>query len=223
MTNAQMTVDRNAITLQADALDLDTLLPDINWDMDFEDHFPALAASGRHVARQADITLASAADLDLDFGGQYDLDLGPSDGIGSNDFELGLNFGGDARTPSAFGDDADESVEMGRDAAASRRPRDSLASHLIGKGDMDMDVDLELMSRASRAPSEQPFHADMDLGLGPDTTMDLGDFGISFGGGDDQPMSEREKTPGQTRSPSKYRFHLPVSCVTDINSSLPAI
>lgn len=199
MTNAQMTVDRNAITLQADALDLDILLPDINWDMDFEDRLPHTQASGRHVARQADITLASAADLEFDLADRYELDLGPSDGIGSQDFELGLDFGGGPR--SATGE-ADESVEFGRDAAPMRRARDSLASHLLGKGDMEMDVDLDLMSRGSRAPSEQPFNADMDLGLGPDATMDLGDFGISFGG-DDHPMSDREKTPGQTRSPSE--------------------
>lgn len=207
MTNAQMAVDRNAITLQADALDLDTLLPDINWEMDFEDRLPAPTASGRHVARQADITLVSAADLDIDLGGQYELDLGPADGIGSQDFELGLDFGGGARTPSALGEDPDESVEVGRRAASMRHARDSLASHLIGKGDMEMDIDIELTSRRSRAPSEQPFNSDMDLGLGHEP-MDLGDFGITFGGGEDQPMSEHEKTPEQTRSPSECLLRL---------------
>ena len=31
MTEEQLTVNRNAITLQANTLDLDALLPDINW------------------------------------------------------------------------------------------------------------------------------------------------------------------------------------------------
>lgn len=37
MTEDQLAVNRNAITLQGGNIDLDILLPDINWDVDFED------------------------------------------------------------------------------------------------------------------------------------------------------------------------------------------
>jgi cohesin complex subunit SCC1 len=193
-----MAVDRNAITLQTDALDLDLLLPDINFDIDFEERLAA-PRGGRHVVRPADVTLATADDQFLADTG-YDLDLGPSDGIGSQDFELGLDFG--ERSSERGYDDADESVELPRDAAQPRRARDSLASHMLGRDDMDADFDL--MSRRSRAPSEHPFDADMDLDLGAGAGLDLGDLGISFDGGADVPMmSDREKTPEQTRSPSE--------------------
>jgi len=86
------------------------------------------------------------------------------------------------------------SVEMGRDAAG---PRDSLGSHLIGRGDLDLDMDLLSNRSKSRDPSEHPFGADVDMDFGPDLGgMDL-DLGVDFG---DHPLTDREKTPGQTRS-----------------------
>lgn len=110
--------------------------------------------------------------------------LGPSDGIGSQDFlDLGLNFG-----------DADEtmSVEVGRDAAPMRGPRESLDSHLLGRG-LD-DFDMLSNSVRSREASEHPFAPDVDMGFGLDAgDMEI-DLGLDFG-----PMnSDREKTPGAT-------------------------
>ncbi|KAG1809338.1 Rec8 like protein-domain-containing protein [Suillus subaureus] len=194
MTEDQLAVNRNAITLQSGNLDLDVLLPDINWDIDFEDRIAE--PQGHHVARQADITLQTADDLqfDLDDPG-YGFDLGPSDGIGSQDFgelDLGLDFGDG---PVSV---IDGGVEVGRDAPTPRSARESLDSRMMGKGGEGEDF----FSNRSREPSEHPFGADMDvdMGFGPDMGgMDI-DLGIDFG---DRPLSDREKTPEQTRSPSR--------------------
>ncbi|KAL4078416.1 Rec8 like protein-domain-containing protein [Scleroderma yunnanense] len=194
MSEDQLAVNRNAITLQGGNLDLDVLIPDINWDIDFEDRIAE--PQGHHVARQADITLQTAEDfqLDLDDPG-YGFDLGPSDGIGSQDFgelDLGLDFGDGPLSV------VDESIEVGRDAPTPRSARESLDSRMMGGTEKDADI----FSRASRAPSEHGFGADMDIDMpfGPDVGgMDI-DLGLDFGDG---PLSEREKTPGQTRSPSR--------------------
>ncbi|THH15656.1 hypothetical protein EW146_g4851 [Bondarzewia mesenterica] len=197
MTEDQLAVNRNAITLQAGGLDLDVLLPDINWDIDFEDR--VVQPQGHHVARQADITLATADDLQFDFDDQgYGFDLGPADGIGSQDYELdlGLDFGDGPLSVS--GRDYDNmSVEVGRDAPPPREARQSLDSHLLGR--RGADTDLDILSQRSRDLSEHPLGADMDIDFGPDIGMDI-DLGLDFG---DNPLSEREKTPGQTRSLSR--------------------
>jgi len=180
-------------------------------DIDFEDRIAE--PQGHHVARQADITLQTTDDLhfDLDDPG-YGFDLGPSDGIGSQDFgelDLGLDFGDG---PVSV---VDGSVEVGRDAPTPRSPRESLDSRMFGKGGEGDDF----FSHISREPSEHPFGADMDvdMGFGLDTGgMDI-DLGIDFGDG---VLSEREKTPEQTRSPSrmcKLCFILyPLRCLSDV-------
>ncbi|KAI5983524.1 hypothetical protein EDC04DRAFT_2914906 [Pisolithus marmoratus] len=56
MTEEQLTVNRNAIMLQEGNLDLEVLIPDINWDINFEDR----------IARQADITLQTTDEFQLD-------------------------------------------------------------------------------------------------------------------------------------------------------------
>lgn len=145
---------------------------------------------------------------------QYDFDeagygdLGPADGIGSQDYDvdLGLDFGDGPLsthdTLSIEGRDRDlddsSSVEIGRDAHAPRAARESLGSHLMGRGG---DADLDLLSVRSRQVSEDPFGADMamDIDFGPDLGVDV-DLGLTF---DDQPLSEGQKTPGQTRSLSR--------------------
>ena len=148
MTEDQLAVNRNAITLQGNQLDLDALIPDINWDLDFDDQI--VQPGGQHIAKAADITLATAEDYQFDFDDPgYGFDLGPSDGIGSQDYdiELNLDFGdapatpAAAATPSRIDDDDDMSVEVPRDRAASRAPRDSLASHLLGpRGADELDL-----------------------------------------------------------------------------------
>ncbi|KZT10731.1 uncharacterized protein LAESUDRAFT_741159 [Laetiporus sulphureus 93-53] len=200
MTEDQLAVNRNAITLQGNNLDLDAFLPDIHWDMDFDDR--PVQPGGQHIAKAADITLATADDFKfgLDDPG-YGFDLGPSDGIGSNDYEpLGIDFGegplSEHQGESHFGDDS-MSIEVGRDAVAPRAPRDSLDSHLLGKP--GADTDLDLMSVRSREASEHPFGGDMDLDFGPDAGgMDI-DLGLSF-----EPFNEQAATPRTPRlTPSR--------------------
>ncbi|KAI0690110.1 Rec8 like protein-domain-containing protein [Cytidiella melzeri] len=188
MTEDQLAVNRNAITLQGNNLDLDALLPDINWDINYEER--STQPGGQHIARTADITLATAEDFQYDLG--FD-DLAPPD-IGSNDFEeldLGLDFGdgpvsvrGGSVVPHSEAEDSMD-VEIGRDAAPVRPARESLASQLLGRRDMDLDLD-ELSYR-SREASEHPFVADMSIDLHPELG-DL-DLGLDFGDGE-RPLSE---------------------------------
>jgi cohesin complex subunit SCC1 len=165
-------------------------------DIDFEDR--EIQPQGQHMARQADITLTTADDLQygVDDNG-YGFDLGPSDGIGSQDYEvdLGLTFGDEPTTPRDRSEVDDMSVEVGRDAAPQRAPRESLDSHLLKQAGDELDV----FSHHSRAPSEHPFGDDMDFGFGPDAGLNI-DLDLDFG---DRPMSEGGKTPEQTRSPSR--------------------
>ncbi|KAI0072661.1 hypothetical protein K474DRAFT_1628650 [Panus rudis PR-1116 ss-1] len=193
MTEDQLAVNRNAITLPGNNLDLNALIPDINWDVDFENR--VVQPGGQHIARTADITLATVGDFQMDFDEpNYGFDLGPSDGIGSQDFDidLGLDFGDGpvsaAGEPTRTGGDDDESMEMEvgrRDAGPARTARESLASHLLGPGTIEEDI----LSRRSREASEQPFGGD---DFGPDLgDMDI-DLGLSFG---DRPISEPPQTP----------------------------
>jgi cohesin complex subunit SCC1 len=155
--------------------------------------------SAERNTRQANITLTTTDDLQygVDDNG-YGFDLGPSDGIGSQDYEvdLGLTFGDEPATPRERSEVDDMSVEVGRDAAPLRAPRESLESHLLKQG----GDELEMLSHHSRAPSEHPFGGDdMDFGFGPGETLNL-DLDLDFG---DRPISEGGKTPEQTRSPSR--------------------
>ncbi|OJT10264.1 Cohesin subunit rad21 [Trametes pubescens] len=200
MTEDQLTVNQNAITLQSNNFDLDALLPDLDWDTaDFESR--DVQPGGQHIARAADITLGNADfTFDLEDTG-YGFDLGPSDGIGSQDYDIDLNldFGdgpapADRATPRT--EDDEMSVEVGRDAAAPRPFRESLGSHLLGAHEGEGDFDM--LSVRSRAQSENPFGGpDIDMGFGPDAGgMDV-DLGISFG---DEPLSDHAPTPHLTPS-----------------------
>jgi len=222
LTEDQLAVNRNAITLPTSNLDLDILLPDINWDIDFEDR--EIQPQGHHMARQADITLTTADDLQfgVDDSG-YGFDLGPSDGIGSQDYEvdLGLTFGDEPVTPHERSEADDMSVEVGRDAAPLRPPRESLDSHLLKQtGD-----ELDLLSHHSRAPSEHPFGGDMDFGFGPEGGLNI-DLDLDFG---DRPISEGGKTPEQTRSPSRASSvlselsEIPVTPPADVAMAEPVV
>ncbi|KAI8972255.1 Rec8 like protein-domain-containing protein [Trametes punicea] len=195
MTEDQLTVNQNAITLQSTNLDLDALLPDLDWDTaDFESR--DVQPGGQHIARVADITLGTAdLQFDLEDVG-YGFDLGPSDGIGSQDFDIDLHidFGdGPAAAGTPRSEEEEMSVEVGREAVAPRAFRESIDSHIIGARSAEGD----LLSVRSRAESENPFAADIDMGFGPDVGgMDV-DLGISFG---DEPLSEHAPTPRLTPS-----------------------
>ncbi|KAI6006396.1 hypothetical protein EDC04DRAFT_2611469 [Pisolithus marmoratus] len=79
MTEEQLAVNCNAIMLQGGNLDLDVVIPDINWDIDFEDCITK--PQGHHIAWKANITLQTANEFHLDLDDpSYGFDLGPSDG-----------------------------------------------------------------------------------------------------------------------------------------------
>lgn len=185
MTEDQLAVNRNAITLQGNQLDLDALIPDINWDMDFDDQI--VQPGGQHIAKAADITLATAADYQFDFDDPgYGFDLGPSDGIGSQDYEpLGIDFGegtGAAEERRSEVEDDSMSVGVGRDAARSLSGRESMDRQFFGGPAADIDI----ASVRSRAPSARPFD-DIDMDFGADI-----DLGISF---DPMPLPVPEPGP----------------------------
>ncbi|TFK68712.1 hypothetical protein BDN72DRAFT_841510 [Pluteus cervinus] len=198
MTEDQLAVNKNAITLQPGGLDLDLLLPDVNWDLDFEDR--PLQPQGHHQAHVDDITLRTADEY-----GQLDLadgfDIGPSDGIGSHDFnavDLGINWGNEPLSSSSqVGEhdamSVDESIGVGRDAG--HRP-----GSVDGQFTMRNSLDNFSLKGPSRPASEEPFAIDVDMDLPDFGGMDLGDLGIGF---EPIPIPEQEGTPGQTRSSSR--------------------
>ena len=167
--------------------------------MDLDDR--ALQTTGQHQARVDDITLRTADDFQR-FDAIDAFDLGPADGIGSQDFndlDLGINWGDEPQLSSEREDNdermsIDGSIGVGRDAASRA---ESVGSHLFG-GKHTLDIDLMSHMSGSRAPSEHPFGADMDVDM---AGVDLGDFGIGF----DEPMIVEpvEKTPEETRSLSR--------------------
>ncbi|KAI0030791.1 Rec8 like protein-domain-containing protein [Vararia minispora EC-137] len=202
MTEEQLNASSNAITLQPGGLDLDVLLPDMDWGVDFQDR--VVQPQGHHVARQADITLADdeLAYAMSDHG--LDPDLGLPDGIGSQDFEidLGLDMADGPLTPApassvrAPSEDS-MSIGVGRDAATSRAPRQSLGSRFLGEQDVDMDV----FSHHSRQPSREPdaFGFGDDFGVadfGGDMNIDLG---LDLENPEQEDMTIA-KTPEQTHS-----------------------
>lgn len=171
-------------------------------DLDFE-HRPLLS-QGHHQAHVDDITLRTADDLNqLDFSESFD--IGPSDGIGSQDFydvDLGINWGNQPAVRSNLLDkededmSVDESVGVGRDAH-----NEFVDSHFFERGPADMDIDLQSLKPSSRAPSVHPFGGEMDLDLQGLDAVDLAVLGIGFDAMPN-PEPERGATLGQTRSPS---------------------
>lgn len=165
----------------------------------------SLHASGQHQARVDDITLRTADDFHR-FDALDTFDIGPADGIGSQDFndlDLGINWGDEPLTSSdRLGDQmsVDGSIGVGRDAMSHAG---SIGSHLFPEKHT-LDVDLLSHPSASRAPSEHPFGADMDVDM---AGVDLGDFGIGF----DEPIAVEppEKTPEETRSLSRACKSIP--------------
>ncbi|THU95366.1 hypothetical protein K435DRAFT_779041 [Dendrothele bispora CBS 962.96] len=204
MTEEQLVANKNAITIQATAFDLDLLMPDPNWLNDLEER--PVQSHGQHQAHIDDITLRPTDTFEPFDYPQDNFDLGPSDGIGSQDFlDLGLDFGDGPVQDEEQNQDSmsvDGSVGVGRDAGAHL---DSIDAQFM---DQDLGNDLDMLSHKSmsREPSEHPFGADMNVDVPDFGGIDLGDFGIGFEDGDinmNGLPEEGEKTPGQTRSPSR--------------------
>lgn len=181
-------------------------------DFDFEVSKP----SGQHVARAADITLASANDFQFGFDDPgLDFDLGPEDGIGSQDLDmdLGIDFGDEPAAQEADQtrpEDESMSVEIGRrDDHALGSPRISLNSHVLGNEMADLDA----LTARSRAVSEKPFGDDLDVDFGGDLGMDL-DLGLDFGDGTTGDITAGDISLGMNRerSPSRVCKSPKISC-----------
>ncbi|CAE6483748.1 unnamed protein product [Rhizoctonia solani] len=193
MTEDQLQVPRNAITLSGDGIDIDLLMPDMNWDLDF---VVSQVSGTQNLARPGDITLANVGDITLaldDTG--YGFDLGPLDGIGSQDidFDLGLDLDGDKAlsTKDADGDET-MSLEAPRDAPAPRSARESLASAFLGRG----DDDLERLTQRSRSKTrELTLEPENTTGFDLGMDLDIGGLegGLDLGIGFDEPAA---LTPG---------------------------
>lgn len=187
-----------------------TLNVGFNRDQDFQ--YRPTPLQGQHIARRADVTLAAFDDFQMEYAGYYDLDLGPDDGIGSQDYALPLDFGpqpGAEEPAEGFQapgpEDEPMSVEVGREAPPPRAPRESLDSRLLGRGRDDLDI----LSAVSRAVSEQP--DDFGLGAG-DMTIE----GLTFDDDALPVVSDREKTPGQTTRACRFNSSL----ITSHHSSI---
>ncbi|KAF8993721.1 Rec8 like protein-domain-containing protein [Cyathus striatus] len=210
MTEDQLVINKTAITLQAGDIDLDILLPDVNWDMDFEDR--PLQPQGHHQAHIDDITLRTADDFQhFDLNDPFD--IGPTDGIGSQDLDLGINWD-EHSDKDAFsrGRNLDEmsvdgSVGVARDAASRR---DSIASIFRDQEQAGMDIDDVSNHSKSRELSET-FAGDMNMDFPDLEGMDLGEWGVGF---EDPGLQIGEKTPRQTRSPSRASSPLTEAPVT---------
>ncbi|CAK5281508.1 unnamed protein product [Mycena citricolor] len=179
MTEDQLAVNKNAITLQGNAVDLDLLIPDIDWHANFGRPQPA---QSNHQAHIDDITLRTAADPFSNFDLNDPFDIGPLDGgIGSQDFlDTGLDFGDSEKPDEDDGMSVNDSIGVGRDLVAGDE------SFGLNR---DENMDLDIFSQHSRAGSEHPFGMDME--------MDVPEFDLGINFGD---VDEREKTPEQTRS-----------------------
>ncbi|KAF5370811.1 hypothetical protein D9758_001863 [Tetrapyrgos nigripes] len=201
MTEEQLVANKNTITIQANAFDLDLLMPDPNWLADIEER--PVQVHGQHQAHIDDITLRPTDIFDPFDYPQDNFDLGPSDGIGSQEYlDLELTFDEPLPDEEQNQDSmsVDGSVGVGRDAVHL----DSIDAQFMDRGGMDYDM-LSNKSR-SRDPSEHPFGPDMNVDMPDFDGIDLGELNIGFGDDDvnmDGLPKEGEKTPGQTRSPSR--------------------
>lgn len=163
--------------------------------MDFEER--PVREHGHHQAHIEDITLPSANNFDH-FGAMDPFDIGPTDGIGSQDFadlDLGINWGAEP-VQNSDAMSVDGSVGVGRDAGSVHESFD--LPHLNGiKGDKS---DLHSIRSFSRDPSEQPLLPAMDMDFPDFGGMDLGDLGIGF----DKPVDEPR--PSSSRACESYRL-----------------
>jgi len=161
-------------------------------DLDFEER-PA-RQHGHHQAHVEDITLPSGNNFDQ-FGAIDPFDIGPSDGIGSNDFadlDLGINWGEEQQqTSDAMS--VDGSVGVGRDAVSIHGDIDM--AHLNG---MQKELDMQSIRSRTRELSEQPFLDPLDQDFPDFGGMDLGDLGINF----DKPLEDEDLELPPAKDPS---------------------
>ncbi|EAU88361.2 Rad21 protein [Coprinopsis cinerea okayama7 len=200
LTEDQLNVNTTTITLQANTIDVNLVLPDDNWDMGFIDR--PLRDSGHHQAQIEDITLPLTNGLDH-FGTFDNFDIGPSDGIGSQDFQdidLGIDWDGAPARENEDGMSVDhESIGVGRDAASVHSMR-SFHLNGISKG---IDLDMQSIRSLSRDPSEPPFQSQMD--------MDFPDFGgmdlelPDTPAADDNPLPDTNVEPKPVRKPRERK------------------
>jgi cohesin complex subunit SCC1 len=155
----------------------------LNRATDYEDR--PLPKQGHHQAHVDDITLRNVTDTFQNFDNNDPFDIGPSDGIGSQDFlDLGLDWG-DGEKPSENDEmSVDGSVGVGRDLPAVDENFDDQF-----RPNGNMDIDIFSHHSKSREGSEHPFNEGMNV--------DMPDFDLPIDFGD---TNDREKTPGQTRS-----------------------
>ncbi|PFH47335.1 hypothetical protein AMATHDRAFT_67921 [Amanita thiersii Skay4041] len=194
MTDDQLIVSKNTITLQVNNADLDLLLPDVNWDVDFE--YQALSLDERHGHHQAhidDITLRTADDLQhMDLNDPFD--VGPSDGIGSQDFpdvDLGIDWGNEHHETEdniSF----DGSLGVARDAL----PREASVD-LEFKAREALDLETVLAEKSLDSPRNLNHGDIMELDLPTFEGVDLGELGVGF----DVPQNHLMEILSRTSSP----------------------
>ncbi|KZT57763.1 hypothetical protein CALCODRAFT_508610 [Calocera cornea HHB12733] len=111
MTEEQLTVPRNAITLSNEGLDFDLMMDD--WNL----NFVAPAPSGQHAAKIADITLNGGDNFAFEFDDPYGNPFVLEGGIDSQiDLNLDDAMDLDLEAPEVGRRADNESVEVGRDA-----------------------------------------------------------------------------------------------------------
>ncbi|KAF8622372.1 hypothetical protein AX15_007101 [Amanita polypyramis BW_CC] len=204
MTDDQLVVSKNSITLPSNMVDLDLLLPDVNWNLDFERHSQPFI--GHHQARVDDITLHT-----MDNFQQFDadpFDVGLHDGIGSQDFhdiDLGINW--DDRRYHGNRDDI-SSLGVGRNAS----PRTSINSYIEG----NVKKPVSLLNDRSPGHSSADFQNKdaLDLELPTFESVDLGEFGVGFDQGD---LQTRHNGPSGASSPLTELPSTPQNDVLDVN------
>jgi cohesin complex subunit SCC1 len=147
-------------------------------DVDFEDR--PLQNQRQHQAHVDDITLRTADDFQLGVDDAFD--IGPSDGIGSQDFndlDLGIDWDGEPNNGANDREDlmsVDGSVGVGRDAQIGR---DSLGPLSIHGNGSEGDFDAVSRRSKSREVSDVPLDMVMDIDL-PDLSVDLAELGVGF-------------------------------------------
>ncbi|KAK2467755.1 hypothetical protein APHAL10511_000050 [Amanita phalloides] len=202
MTDEQLVVSKNAITLPSTMVDLDLLLPDVNWDLDFERR--PQHPIGSHQAHVDDITLRAMDNiqhLDTDL-----FDLTIPGGLGSQDFQdIDLDIGWDEHYHESKDDMS--SLGIGRDVSI----RASVDSYIEG-----------LAKKSASLISRSPGHSSTDFqdnGVALNAEfpafegVNLGDFGVGF----DRQNAQQDIEPSRASSPLTELPQTPPNTAFDIS------